>query len=173
MQHVRRALVVRHVVGLDVDALGLEQRLQRLRALAVGAVAEADRGGRVVEPEAVAAVGVGVAVELAEHGDVEALELASAAWPGSRMRAGLAMLSGMPPRAAEDQRVVHVAGVDLALERLRDLDLDAEAVEQLDERRVLALERRPRRACASPRRPSRRVVAGVGRGRAAAARPWT
>ena len=97
MQDVLGALVVRHVVGLDVDALGLQQLLQPRRALAVRAVAEADRGGRVVEPEAVAAVGVGVAVERAEHGTSTASS-ASAAWPGSRIRAGLAMLSGMPPR---------------------------------------------------------------------------
>ena len=97
MQDVVRALVVRHVVGLDVDALGLQQRLQRVRARPVRAVAEPDRRGRVVEPEAVAAVGVGVALEHAEHRDVEPLELGLGRVPGSRMRAGLAMLSGMPP----------------------------------------------------------------------------
>ena len=37
---------------------------------------------------------------------------------------------------------MHVDRVDLAVERVGDLDLDAEAVEQLDERLVLALERR-------------------------------
>ena len=128
-------------------------------ALAVGAVAEADRAPSVVEPEVVAAVGVGVALERAEHRDVEPLELASAAWPGSRMRAGLAMFSGMPPRAAHDQRVVHVDRVDLALERVRDLDLHAEPVEQLDEGRVLALERRR-----VGRPPARAVPVAGGRG---------
>ena len=72
------------------------------------------------------------------------------------MRAGLAMLSGMPPRAADDQRVVHVDRVHLAVERVGDLDLDPEAVEQLDERRVLALELGRDRGRATRRRPSRR-----------------
>ena len=79
-----------------MDALGREQLLQALGALAVGAVAQADRGRRVVEPEAVAAVGVGVALERAEHRDVDGLERLGGV-AGSRMRAGLAMLSGMPP----------------------------------------------------------------------------
>ena len=35
---------------------------------------------------------------------------------------GLAMLSGMPPRAADDLRVVHVDRVDEAVDRLRDLN---------------------------------------------------
>ena len=74
MQDVGGALVVRHVVGLDVDALGLEQLLDPRRALAVRPVAEADRRGLVVEPEAVAAVGVGVALERADHRDADALQ---------------------------------------------------------------------------------------------------
>ena len=76
---------------------------------------------------------------------------------------------------------MHVDRVDLAVERVRDLDLDAEAVEQLDERRVLALERgrvgRPparavpvaaQRGAADEDAPQRRdhgrdAVAGAGR----------
>ena len=79
-----------------------------------------------------------------------------AAWPGSRMAGRLGHVERDAAAAADDQRVVHVDRVDLAVERVRDLDLDAEAVEQLDERRVLALERRPVGRAPARRRPSRR-----------------
>ena len=83
------------------------------------------------------------------------------AWPGSLWRIGLAMLSGMPPRAAHDLRVVHVDRVDQAVDRVRDLDLDAEAVEQLDERRVLALERRAGSGVRQPAPSQSPEVAGL------------
>ena len=82
-----------------MDALGLQQRRQRAGARAVGAVAEPDRHQVVVDPEAVAAVGVGVALgQLAEHRHAEALELVARV--ARLARAGrLGHLSGMPPRA--------------------------------------------------------------------------
>jgi hypothetical protein len=132
---------VRHVVGLDVDALGCQQRLECLGPFAVRAVPEADRRRPVVEPEAIAAVGEGVTVERAEHRDVEALELllgvAGLAHPGR-----LGHVERDAPAPAHDQRVVHVDAVDLAVERVRDLDLDAQAVEQFHEGLVLAFELR-------------------------------
>ncbi len=120
----------------------------------------------------IAAVEVGVAVERAEDRDVEALELRLGV-AGLVLAHRLGHVERDAALAAHDRRVVHVDGVDLAVERVGDLDLDAEAVEQLDERRVLALERRGVR-----RAPARAVPVTAGRGLAdedalQRAPPWT
>ena len=88
-----RPLVVGDVVGLDRDPLARDQRRHRLGAGAVGAVAEPDRHRRVVEPEAVAAVGVRALGQLADDRHAEALEL-------------LARVAGLPlaRRLAHPQR---------------------------------------------------------------------
>ena len=169
MQDEARALVVRHVVGLDAHALGLDQPPDRLDAGEVGAVAEPDRHRRVVEPEAVAAVGVRGLLERPEHGDAEPLELG-----GDRRRLGLPRRLGHPQRdraAARDQhRVVHVDGVDLAVERLGDLDRRARA-RRAARRTPRAGGRAARGRARATRRPrSRRAAPACAPARGAAGR---
>jgi hypothetical protein len=140
VQHEARTLVVRHVVCLDRDPLGLDQPRDGLDARAVRAVPEAHRHRALVEPEAVAAVGVGGFLQRPDHRHAQPLELR-----GGVRRLGLPRRLGHAQRdaaaAGDEQRVVHVDRVDLALEGVGDLDLRAETGEQLDERVVLAGER--------------------------------
>ena len=57
---------------------------------------------------------------------------------GLRPARRLGHAQGDPAGAGHDQRVVHVDGVDLAVERGRDLDLGPEVRQQRAERLVLA-----------------------------------
>ena len=124
MQHVIGAAIVRHVVALHVHALRFQQLRQSGGAGRVRAVAEPDGHAGVVDPEAVPGVRVGRRLELAEHRDPEPLQLVSR---GRRLRAArrLDHAQQNPAATGHHQRVVHVHGVHLALERLGHLHFHA------------------------------------------------